>query len=198
MPDNKIRCPWSLGSPEMIKYHDTEWGVPVKDEVKLFEFLMLDAFQAGLSWVTVLKKRENFREAFDNFNPAQVATYNQKKIDKLLQNTGIIRNKLKINAVIINAQKVLEFGEGKFAEYIWSFTGGKPYVNAWKNISQIPAKTKLSERMSKDLIKHGFKFVGSTICYAFMQAAGIVNDHLTSCFRYSEIINKYKTKKISK
>lgn len=192
MLDEQMRCGWCLGSDKMRHYHDTEWGVPVKNETKLFEFFVLDAFQAGLSWSTVLNKRENFRKAFDNFDPVKVAGYNQNKIDELILDAGIIRNKQKINAAVINAQKILEFREKEnFVDFIWSFTGGKPVVNSWNDMSNIPAKTELSDKMSKELIKLGFKFVGSTICYAFMQAAGIVNDHIVSCYRYREVMEHY-------
>ena len=173
----------------MIEYHDTEWGVPVHDDRKLFEFMVLDAFQAGLSWSIVLKKRENFRKAFSNFDYAKIAKYNQKKIDRLIADPGIIRNKLKIASTVTNARAFLKTQRefGSFDEYIWSFTGGKTIKNRWKTLSQIPASTKESDAMSKDLKMRGFKFVGSTICYAFMQAAGMVNDHLVSCFRYKEV-----------
>jgi DNA-3-methyladenine glycosylase I len=173
----------------MIAYHDTEWGLPLHDDRKLFEFLVLDAFQAGLSWSTILNKRENFRKAFDNFDPVKIARYKQTKIDRLLSDAGIIRNRLKIAATITNARAFLatqkEFGS--FDKYIWQFTGGKPKVNKWKTMKQIPPCTKESDAMSKDLKSRGFKFVGSTICYAFMQAAGMVNDHTVDCFRYKEV-----------
>ena len=185
------RCPWPGSDELMVAYHDTEWGMPVHDDRKLFEFLVLDAFQAGLSWSTILKKRENFRRAFDNFDHVKIAGYKQAKINKLLGNVGIIRNKLKINATVTNAiafQKVQkEFGS--FDKYIWSFVGGKPRVNKWKTVKQIPPRTAESDAMSQDLIKRGFKFVGSTICYAFMQAAGMINDHVVDCFRYKELKN---------
>lgn len=184
----KHRCDWAK-KPLDIEYHDTEWGVPIHDDTKLFEFLLLDAFQAGLSWSTILAKRENFRKAFDNFDYQKIAQYNQGKIDELLQNAGIIRNKLKINAAIGNAKVFIKVQEefGSFDMYIWSFTGGKTIINSWKNIQNVPVTTKESDAMSKDLKKRGFKFVGSTICYAFMQAAGMVNDHLLTCFRYKDI-----------
>lgn len=181
-----IRCPWPAGDPLMIEYHDTEWGVPVHDDRMLFEFMVLDAFQAGLSWRTVLHKRENFRKAFDGFDPAKIAAYDQGKIDVLLQDTGIIRNKAKINSTVVNAKAFLavqaEFGS--FSAYCWQFTGGTTKTNQWKDLSEIPARSAESDQMSKDLVKRGFKFVGSTICYSFMQAAGMVNDHLVDCFRY--------------
>ncbi len=184
----KHRCVWAK-KPLDIEYHDTEWGVPVHDERKLFEFLLLDAFQAGLSWSTILAKRENFRKAFDNFDYRKVAQYDQKKSDDLLQDAGIIRNKLKIHAAIGNAKAFIKVQEefGSFDKYIWSFTGGKTIINSWKETKDVPVTTKESDAMSKDLKKRGFKFVGSTICYAFMQAAGMVNDHLVTCFRYKDI-----------
>jgi DNA-3-methyladenine glycosylase I len=185
----KKRCEWPGTDELMIKYHDTEWGVPVHDDRKLFEFLVLDAFQAGLSWSTILKKRENFRKAFDNFDFVKISKYKQAKIDRLLNDAGIIRNKLKIHSTITNAvnfQKIQkEFGS--FDKYIWGFVGGKPIVNKWKSIREIPAKTAESDAMSKDLKSRGIKFVGSTICYAFMQAAGLVNDHTVDCFRYNQL-----------
>ncbi|MFP4024980.1 MAG: DNA-3-methyladenine glycosylase I [Thiohalospira sp.] len=186
---DKIRCGWAK-KPLDIEYHDNEWGVPVHDDQKLFEFLVLDAFQAGLSWSTILAKRENFRKAFDQFDYQKIARYDQKKIDMLLQDAGIIRNKLKINAAISNAKAFLKVQEGfgSFGQYIWTFTDGKTIVNQWKEMIEVPATSKESDAMSKDLKKRGFKFVGSTICYAFMQAAGMVNDHLVSCFRYKEVL----------
>lgn len=180
------RCDWSIVSENMKKYHDEEWGVPVHDDRKLFEFIILDAFQAGLSWQIILNKRENFRKAFDDFDPEIIAKYDQKKIDSLIKDEGIIRNKLKINSTVTNAIAFLEIQKefGTFDKYIWSFVGGKTIVNKWETMSDIPTSTKESDAMSKDLKKHGFKFVGTTICYAFMQAAGLVNDHLVSCFRF--------------
>ena len=187
--DNLTRCPWSLGHPLMIQYHDTEWGTPVHDDRKLYEFLVLDAAQAGLSWQTVLLKRENYRLAFDNFDARKIAKYTEKHHQKLMLNPGIIRNRLKIRSAIINAQAFLKVQEefGSFDRYIWQFVDGKPRLNRLKTAKQIPATSKESDAMSKDLKKRGFTFVGSTICYAFMQAAGMVNDHLTSCFRHSEV-----------
>ncbi len=184
----KQRCGWAK-KPLDIEYHDNEWGVPVHEDRKLFEFLVLDAFQAGLSWSTILNKRENFRKAFDGFDYHIIVKYKQSKIDELLQNEGIIRNKLKINATITNAKAFIQVQSelGSFDKYIWSFTGGKTIINSWKEMSDVPATSPESDAMSKDLKKRGFKFVGSTICYAFMQAAGMVNDHLISCFRYKEI-----------
>lgn len=184
----KETCGWPK-KPLDIVYHDTEWGVPVHEDQKLFEFLVLDAFQAGLSWSTILNKRENFRKAFDKFDFVKIAKYDQKKIDELLHDEGIIRNKLKINGTVKNAIAFLKVQQefGTFDTYIWSFTGGKTIINTWKEMKEIPATSKESDAMSKDLKKRGFTFVGSTICYAFMQAAGMVNDHLVTCFRYKEI-----------
>jgi DNA-3-methyladenine glycosylase I len=186
---DKIRCDWAK-KPLEIKYHDNEWGVPVHDDRKLFEFLVLDGFQAGLSWSTILLKRENFRRAFDDFDYQKIAHYNEKKIESLLQDAGIIRNKLKINAAISNAKAFLKVQEefGSFDRYIWSFTDGKTIINQWKEMKEVPATSKESDAMSKDMKRRGFKFVGSTICYAFMQAAGMVNDHLVTCFRYKEVL----------
>jgi len=188
MENSKVRCPWPK-KPLDIEYHDHEWGVPVHEDRKLFEFLVLDAFQAGLSWSTILNKRENFRKAFYQFDYQKIAKYNQKKIDELLQNEGIIRNKLKINATIKNANAFIKVQQefGSFDKYIWSFTGGKTIINSWNDLKEIPAKSKESDAMSKDLQKRGFTFVGSTICYAFMQASGMINDHLVTCYRYKEI-----------
>lgn len=185
----KKRCLWPGARPHDIVYHDEEWGVPVHDDRKLFEFLVLDAFQAGLSWTTILKKRENFREAFDNFNADKIASYNDDNIQELLQNSGIIRNRLKIVSTISNARLFLEAQKefGSFDSYIWQFTGGKTLKNTWKTMQEIPVSTTESDAMSKDLKKRGFKFVGTTICYAFMQAAGMINDHTIDCFRYNEV-----------
>lgn len=189
----KTRCTWCLRSGEEIHYHDTEWGVPLWDDQKLFEFFILDAFQAGLSWTTVLRKRENFRKAFHGFNPEKIARYGEKDVQRLMQDTGIIRNKLKIQASVTNAQhylRLMEKGEG-FSRFLWKFVEGKPLVNQWQETKHIPAKTTVSDAMSKSLQKEGFKFVGSTICYAFMQAAGMINDHMPGCYRYNEIIEGY-------
>jgi DNA-3-methyladenine glycosylase I len=185
---NKNRCSWCGEDPIYIKYHDTEWGVPVYDDDKLFEFLILETFQAGLSWITVLRKRENFRNAFDNFDYHKIAKYNEKKFDKLMNDVGIIRNKLKIKATISNAIAFMEVQEeyGSFSKYIWSFVDHKPIVNSWRSLDEIPAKTTLSDKISIDLKKRGFKFVGSTIIYAHMQATGMVNDHVVDCFRFKE------------
>ena len=173
----------------MIKYHDTEWGVPVHDDVKHFEFMVLDAFQAGLSWAIVLKKREGFRRAFDHFDIGKVAAYDEKKIQHLLKDEGIIRNQLKIRATVNNANRFLDIRRefGSFDRYIWQFTGFKTKVNSRKSLGELPATSAESDAMSHDLKKRGFKFVGSTICYAYMQAAGMVNDHLVSCYRYREL-----------
>jgi DNA-3-methyladenine glycosylase I len=184
-----IRCEWPASHPLMLEYHDMEWGVPVHDDRKLFEFLVLDAAQAGLSWRTVLLKRENYRQAFDGFDAGKVARYSEKRVANLLQNPGIIRNRLKINSAIVNARKLLAAQEefGTFDRYIWQFVGGKPRINRWESLKQLPAKTKESDAMSKDMKARGFSFVGSTICYAFMQAAGMVNDHMVICFRHREV-----------
>jgi DNA-3-methyladenine glycosylase I len=185
----KIRCTWAGTDPIYIKYHDTEWGIPLHDDRKLFEFLVLDGFQAGLSWITILKKRSNYRKAFDQFDPEKIAGYNLHKVKALLSDKGIVRNKLKIEAALQNANAFLvvqkEFGS--FNDYIWQFTGGKTIKNAWKTLAEIPAQTSVSASMSKDLKKRGFKFVGPKICYAFMQAAGMVNDHVVDCFRYHQV-----------
>jgi DNA-3-methyladenine glycosylase I len=182
------RCDWAKNDLA-IQYHDTEWGVPLHDDRKLFEFIILEGAQAGLSWDTVLRKRENYRAAFDDFDAEKIALYDAVKIESLLQNEGIIRNRLKIASTIQNAQSYLKIKDefGSFDSYIWKFVGGKPILNALKTSSEIPAKTEISDAMSKDLKKRGFNFVGSTICYAFMQACGLTNDHLVSCFRYEEV-----------
>ena len=183
------RCEWSGDDPLYIDYHDKEWGVPVHDDKKLFEFLILEGAQAGLSWITILRKRENYRLAFDGFDPVKVARYDEAKITELLANPGIIRNKLKVRAAVTNAQAFLAVQEefGSFDAYIWEFVGGKPRVNKFKTMAEIPAETEQSRAMSKDLKQRGFKFVGPTICYAHMQATGMVNDHVTGCFRYRQI-----------
>jgi DNA-3-methyladenine glycosylase I len=182
------RCSWAKNDLA-IEYHDKEWGVPVHDDRTFFEFLILEGAQAGLSWDTILRKRDSYRAAFDNFEPAKVARYTDKKIAKLLQNEGIIRNRLKINSAIYNARAFLEVQEefGSFDKYIWGFVGGKPLNNKVKAMSDVPSKTEISDRLSKDLRARGFNFVGSTIMYAFMQATGMVNDHTRECFRYKEI-----------
>jgi DNA-3-methyladenine glycosylase I len=185
----KIRCPWANNDPLMIEYHDREWGVPVHDDSLLFEFLILEGAQAGLSWTTILKKRENYRLAFDNFDPEKVSAYNDQKIEELVENSGIVRNKLKIRSAIVNAKLLLEIQReyGSFDNYVWKFVDGKPIQNKWKKMEDIPSSTLESENMSSDLKNRGFKFVGPTICYAFMQAVGMVNDHLIDCFRHSEL-----------
>ena len=185
------RCEWSTGSALYTDYHDIEWGVPVFDDQKHFEFLVLESAQAGLSWITILKKRENYRKAYDNFDPKKVARYTEAKKAKLMADAGIVRNRLKIEASISNAQKFLEIQKefGSFSNYIWSFTKGKPVVGKWKSIAEIPARTELSDRISLDLKKRGFKFLGSVIMYSHLQATGVVNDHVTSCFRYKELKN---------
>jgi DNA-3-methyladenine glycosylase I len=184
-----MRCDWADTNPLLIHYHDTEWGVPVHDDMLLFEHLALDMFQAGLSWLTILKKREEFKKAFDNFNIEKIAAYNSTKVDELLGNQGIIRNRLKIESVIHNARLVLEIQREfkSFDSYIWSFTKGKSVHNAFQTMSEIPAQSAISDAMGRALKKRGFKFVGSTICYAFMQSIGMVNDHVVSCFRYEDI-----------
>jgi len=184
-----IRCPWSSDDLMMVEYHDKEWGVPVHDDGKIFEFLILEGMQAGLSWSTILRKRENFRKAFDGFNVEKVARYDKRKIKSLLSDAGIIRNRLKIEAAIGNARSFIKVQEefGSFDKYVWQFVGGKPKVNGWKTLKHLPVSTKESDAMSKDLKERGFKFVGTTICYAHMQAAGMVNDHVVTCFRYKEL-----------
>jgi len=183
------RCPWSLTNPLMEAYHDEEWGVPLLDDRKLFEFLILDAFQAGLSWAIILNKRKTMREAFDEFDPEKISQYRNRKIEALLTDKGIIRNRMKVNAAVKNAESFLKIQKSRssFSKYIWQFTDQKTIVNSWNNENQIPASTAESDAMSKQLKQDGFSFVGTTICYAFMQAAGMVNDHLTTCFRYSEL-----------
>jgi DNA-3-methyladenine glycosylase I len=186
---DRVRCEWSGSDPLYIRYHDTEWGVPVHDDRKLFEFLALEGAQAGLSWFTVLKKRENYRKAFDNFDPEKVAKYGSKELEGLLGDAGIIRNRLKLQSAITNAAAFLKVQDefGSFDSYVWQFVNGRTIRNKWSSMTQIPSYTKESDVMSKDLIKRGFKFVGTTICYAHMQATGMVNDHIISCFRYKEL-----------
>ncbi len=183
------RCDWASGDPIYIKYHDTEWGVPVHDDRKLFEFLLLEGAQAGLSWLTVLRKRENYRKAFDMFDPEKVASYGKSKIRSILSDSGIIRNRLKVVAAVSNAQAFLRIKKefGSFDSYIWGFVGNKTIRNSWEDVSQIPPRSRESEAMSIDMRRRGFKFVGSTICYAHMQATGMVNDHIMSCFRYKQL-----------
>jgi DNA-3-methyladenine glycosylase I len=188
MPEKTV-CGWAQSHELNRHYHDTEWGVPLHDDRMLFEFLMLEGAQAGLSWLTVLKKRDNYRRAFDGFDAAKMARYSEKKLAKLMTDEGIIRNRLKIASAAVNAKAYLAAQEefGSFDRYIWQFVGGKPIVNRWEKMAQVPAKTKESDAMSKDLLKRGFKFVGSTICYAFMQATGMVNDHTVDCWRWKAV-----------
>ena len=184
------RCQWATSDPLYVAYHDEEWGAPLHDERRLFEMLVLEGAQAGLSWITILRKREGYRAAFDNFDAATVAGYDERKVAELLANPGIVRNRQKIEAAIQNAQAVLAVQDafGSFDAYIWRFVDGRPKINAWNALAEIPAKTPESEALSKDLLKRGFRFVGPTICYAFMQATGMVNDHVTECFRYDEVM----------
>ncbi|MFH1699890.1 MAG: DNA-3-methyladenine glycosylase I [Candidatus Zixiibacteriota bacterium] len=188
----KNRCTWAGDDPMMRAYHDEEWGIPLYDDQKLFEFLILEGMQAGLSWSTILKKRDNFRNAFDNFDAVKIARYRNAKIEKLMSEAGIIRNRLKIKAAISGAKAYLNVQKefGSFHNYIWQFTGGKPIVNKWKTLKDIPVFTPEAEVMSKDLKRRGFNFVGPTICYAFMQATGMVNDHTTDCFRYKQVLKE--------
>lgn len=185
--DSLKRCAWATPTdPLYLDYHDTEWGVPVHDERRWFEFLILEGAQAGLSWSTILHKRENYRQAFAGFDPARVARFTARDVAKLLKNEGIVRNRLKINSAVVNANAFLAVQDefSGFDAYIWRFVGGKPLRNTWRSMAQVPVRTEISDAMSKDLKKRGFKFVGSTICYAFMQATGLVNDHIMSCHRY--------------
>jgi DNA-3-methyladenine glycosylase I len=193
---NKKRCNWAGEDPLYVAYHDTEWGIPVLDDAKLFEFLILETFQAGLSWITVLRKRENFRLAFDNFDYKKIAKYSEMKQTELLQNAGIIRNKLKIKATISNALAFIEIQKefGSFSDYIWEFVEHKPIQNKWNSEDEVPANTPISDIISKDLKNRGFKFVGSTVIYAHMQATGMVNDHTIDCFRYKEINKSFPSK----
>lgn len=184
----KSRCAWVSNEPIYIDYHDKEWGKPIYDDRLLFEFLILEGAQAGLSWITVLKKRESYRKLFDNFDVNKIARYSPAKIEKLLLNPAIIRNRLKVESTVINAKAYLKLVKehGSFSEFLWSFVDGKPIQNHWKSHKSIPAKNAISDRMSKELKKKGFKFIGSTICYAFMQAVGMVNDHTVDCFKYKQ------------
>ena len=184
--DNKVRCSWCGDDPLYMAYHDEEWGVPEHDDRRLFEMLMLEGFQAGLAWITILRKREGFRAAFDRFDPAVVATYGQAKIESLLQDEGIVRHRGKIEGAVQSARATLDImaEPGGFSDYLWQFVDGQPIVNRFKTLKDVPAKTAQSEAMSKALKQRGFKFCGPTICYAFMQATGIVNDHVVDCFRY--------------
>jgi DNA-3-methyladenine glycosylase I len=191
----KRRCTWAAnGGPLDQRYHDREWGVPVHSDRKLFEFLILEGAQAGLSWSTILKKRVNYRKAYDNFDARKIALYNAIKVRQLLKDPGIVRNRLKIRASILNARAFLKIQKefGRFDRYIWQFTGGKPIQNRRRNLRQVPARTRKSDAMSQDLKRRGFKFIGSTICYAFMQAVGMVNDHTLNCFRYRQLARKRK------
>ena len=182
------RCGWASGSDALIAYHDDEWGVPVHDEARLFEMLSLEGAQAGLSWTTILNKRDGYRRAFAGFDPAKVARFTPAKVERLLQDPGIVRNRLKIGSVIRNAAAVLELrADGSLDELVWSFVDGVPVVNRWKRMGSVPAETPASRAMSKELKRHGFGFVGPTVCYAFMQSCGLVNDHLTTCFRWPEL-----------
>lgn len=184
-----VRCPWSVSDPLSTEYHDSEWGVPLYDDRALFEFLLLEGAQAGLSWSTILKKRAGYRLAFDNFDATKIARYRDARIEKLMANPGIVRNRLKIRGAVQNAKACSAVAKefGSLSNYLWQFTGGKPLQNAWQQHGQVPARSPVSDAMSKDLKKRGFTFVGSTICYAFMQATGMVNDHLITCFRYRQL-----------
>jgi len=188
------RCPWSEGSEQYINYHDKEWGVPVFDDKKLFEFLTLETAQAGLSWSTILKRRKNYKKAYDNYDIIKIASYDEKKIKELLNNDGIIRYRLKIESSINNAKQFLKVQDdyGSFSNYLWSFVDHKPIVNSWEKLSEVPAESDLSKKIAKDLKLKGFKFVGSVTIYAYLQAVGVINDHLTDCFRYKEIKDSYK------
>ncbi len=185
--DNHARCPWAGSDPLYVHYHDHEWGVPLHDDGRLFEMLVLEGAQAGLSWITILRKRDAYRDSFDGFDPATVARYGGARVDQLLRNPGIVRNRLKVQSAVTNARAFLAVQEqfGSFDAYVWRFVDGQPRVNAWTSIREIPASTSESDAMSRDLRQRGFKFVGPTICYAHMQATGMVNDHLVSCFRYA-------------
>lgn len=185
----KFRCPWCLGFEQYVKYHDEEWGVPVHDDHVHFEFLILEGAQAGLSWAMILKKRENYRKAFAGFDPLKVARFSESKVEKLLQDPGIVRNRLKVNGAVNNAKRFIEVQKefGSFDKYIWSFVNDRPIVNQWKSLKEIKPTTKESDLLSKDLIKRGFKFVGSTVIYSHMQACGLVNDHLEQCWRYRSV-----------
>lgn len=191
MTSEKPRCAWAGSDALYQRYHDTEWGVPLHDDQRLFEFLILEGAQAGLSWITVLRKRENYRAAFDNFDAARIAAYDADRIASLMQNAGIVRNRLKIQSTIINAQQFLLIQEefGSFDRFIWQFVGGKPLQNDRHNLSEVPASSEVSDAMSRELKRRGFKFVGTTICYALMQAVGMVNDHTVDCFRHEELGN---------
>jgi DNA-3-methyladenine glycosylase I len=189
---NKPRCAWAGTDALYRAYHDHEWGVPLHDDRRLFEFLILEGAQAGLSWITILRKRENYRAAFDGFDAARIARYGADKIESLLQDAGIVRNRLKLEAAVVNAQKFLEVQEshGSFDAFLWQFVGGKPQQNAWRSLADVPASTPASDAMSRELKRRGFKFAGTTICYALMQATGMVNDHTINCFRHAELSDK--------
>ena len=188
MDSSRSRCQWAR-TPLGIAYHDNEWGAPIHDDRMLFEFLILEGAQAGLSWETILKKRDAYRDAFDGFDPARVARFTPARVERLLRNPGIVRNRLKIESAVTNARAFLAVQKefGSFDDYVWRFVGGAPRVNGWRTLTEIPARTPESDALSRDLLRRGFKFVGSTICYAFMQAVGLVNDHTTDCFRYREL-----------
>jgi DNA-3-methyladenine glycosylase I len=192
MEDNKIRCGWCLKFDQYVKYHDKEWGLPVHDDRTHFEFLILEGAQAGLSWSTILKKRDGYKQSFADFDPAKVARFTPARIEKILQNPGIVRNRLKVSAAVNNAKRFLEVQRefGSFDEYIWGFVGGRPIINHWKILKEIPATTPESDALSKDLIKRGFKFVGSTVIYAHMQACGLVNDHIVDCWRHQAVMKR--------
>jgi DNA-3-methyladenine glycosylase I len=188
-PAAMSRCAWAGDDDLYRQYHDTEWGVALFDDRRLFEFLILEGAQAGLSWITVLRKRENYRAAFDDFDPARIAVYDANKIESLLQNPGIVRNRLKVQSTVINAQNFLQIQRefGSFASFIWQFVGGRPRQNCWQSLADVPSSTPESDAMSRELKRRGFKFIGTTICYAFMQATGMVNDHTEQCFRHKEV-----------
>ncbi|MBI3859585.1 MAG: DNA-3-methyladenine glycosylase I [Thaumarchaeota archaeon] len=189
-PDTRARCAWVPENDDLYaSYHDLEWGVPLHDDRKLYEMLVLEGMQAGLSWGTILRKRENFRKAFDGFDPRRVSRYDGRKVKSLLTDPGIIRNRLKVKSAVANAKAFLKVRKefGSFDSYMWEFVGGKPLINSWRNLGQLPAKTRQSQTMSEDMVSRGFKFVGPTICYAHMQATGMVNDHLVGCFRHREL-----------
>ena len=191
---DKTRCAWAGGDALYQAYHDREWGVPLHDERRLFEFLVLEGAQAGLSWITILRKRENYRVAFDDFDASRIARYGADKIESLLQDAGIVRNRLKLEAAVVNAQKFLEVREaaGSFDAFLWQFVDGRPRQNAWRSLADVPASTPQSDAMSRELKRRGFKFVGTTICYALMQATGMVNDHTVNCFRHAELSDNEK------
>ncbi len=190
-PDGRRRCPWCLGGPEYVRYHDEEWGVPVHDDRRLFEFLILEGAQAGLSWSTILAKRAGYRQAFEGFDAERVARYGAREVRRLMGNAAIVRNRLKIESAVANARATLRLRErhGALDAYLWRFVDGRPIQNRWRTPRQVPARTDVSDALSRDLRQQGFRFVGSTICYAFMQAVGMVNDHLVSCFRHAELLS---------